>query len=66
VQIGVEPFNKYFQGQQMDPAAVAKGLGVTNYPEATLGAADGTIDIPRANFFGQLDPEHQKRCCPTW
>ena len=58
LRIPVDQFNAYFKGKTMDPAAVASGLGSTNYTEAHMSG--GEVEIPPAGFVSRLDPEHQK------
>lgn len=58
LHIPADKFNEYFQGQSMDPAAVAGEVGSTNYTEAVMSGGD--VEVPRANFFSKLDPDHQK------
>jgi ddrB-like ParB superfamily domain/Large polyvalent protein associated domain 22 len=58
LRIPSEQFNGYFKGKSMDPAAVAKGLGSTNYTEAVMSGGD--VEVPTEGFLGKLDPEHQK------
>lgn len=56
--IPVQEFHDYFTGQSMDSAAVAAE------PGATIDT-DGEVVVPRANFFGKLDPEHQTGLMPS-
>jgi hypothetical protein len=58
LRIPADKFSEYFQGKQMDPAAVAGSVGSTNYAEAVLSGGD--VEVPKADFLAKLDPEHQK------
>jgi len=53
-----QEFNDYFAGQSLDPAAVAGELGATTN-------ADGEVEVPKASFFGKLDPVHQTDLLPS-
>ncbi len=62
VRIPAEDFVNYFHGKNIDPAAMANRVGVSNLEEAAAAGSD--LEIPTANFFGKLDPEHQKGLLP--
>jgi hypothetical protein len=58
LRIPAQDFVNYFQGKDLDPAVAANRLGVTNLDEATAAGSD--LEIPKANYLAQLDPEHQR------
>lgn len=58
LRIPAQDFVNYFTEKKLDPAAMANQVGVSNLAEAAAAGTD--LEIPKANFFGQLDPEHQK------
>ncbi len=62
LRIPAEDFVNYFHDKQLDPAAMANQVGVTNLEEAAAAGTD--LEIPKANFLGKLDPEHQKGLLP--
>lgn len=62
LRVPAQDFVNYFQDKKLDPAAMASGLGVTNLDEAAAAGSD--LEIPKASFFGKLDPEHQKGLQP--
>lgn len=62
LRIPAQEFVNYFVDKDIDPAAVANRMGVTNLHEAIAAGSD--LEIPPANFFGKLDPEHQKGLLP--
>jgi len=62
LRIPSKEFVNYFDAQKLDPAVVANRLGVTNLEEAAAAGSD--LEIPPANFFGKLEPEHQKGLLP--
>lgn len=62
LRIPAQDFVNYFAGKNLDPAAAANQVGVTNLAEAAAAGSD--LEIPKANFFGKLDPEHQKGLLP--
>ena len=62
LRIPAQDFVNYFQGKKLDPAEMALQLGATNLDEAAAAGSD--LEIPKANFFARLDPEHQKGLLP--
>lgn len=62
VRIPAQEFVEYFHGKNIDPAAMANHLGAANLEEAAAAGSD--LEIPKANFFGGLSPEHQKGLLP--
>ena len=54
VFVGAQEFTTYFQGQAIDPAILAKTLGIEDY-QAALDRA-GNIAIPVGNFAEQIAP----------
>lgn len=62
LQIPADRFNDYFKSKGMDPGKVARALGSTNYAEAVM--AGNHVDIPKEDFLGKLDPEHQAGLFP--
>jgi len=62
LRVPAQEFVNYFDAQKLDPAVVANRLGVTNLEEAAAAGSD--LEIPPANFFGRLEPEHQKGLLP--
>lgn len=57
-----QDFVNYFAAKGDDPAAAAHQVGVSNLDEAIAAGSD--LEIPKENFFGKLDPEHQKGLLP--
>lgn len=62
LRIPAQDFVSYFQGKKLDPALMANQVGATNLEEAAAAGSD--LEIPKANFFARLDPEHQKGLLP--
>ncbi len=62
LRIPAQDFVNYFQEKKLDPAQMALQMGATNLDEAAAAGVD--IEIPKANFFAQLEPEHQKGLLP--
>jgi Large polyvalent protein associated domain 22 len=62
LRIPAQDFVNYFHAKGIDPAEMANRVGVTNLGEAALAGSD--LEIPPANFFGQLEPEHVKALLP--
>lgn len=62
LRIPAEDFVNYFQGKKIDPGEMANKVGVSNLDEAAAAGTD--LEIPKANFFGQLEPEHQRGLLP--
>jgi hypothetical protein len=62
LRIPAQDFVNYFQEKKLDPALMANQVGATNLAEAATAGSD--LEIPKANFFGRLDPEHQKGLLP--
>jgi hypothetical protein len=62
VRIPAQEFVDYFHKQNIDPAAMANHLGASNLEEAAAAGSD--LEVPKENFFGKLDPEHQKGLLP--
>jgi hypothetical protein len=58
LRIPAQDFVNYFVGKDIDPSVMASRVGVQNLTEAAAAGAD--LEIPKANYFGKLDPEHQK------
>jgi hypothetical protein len=58
LRIPAQDFVNYFAEKKLDPAVAANQVGVTNLEEAAAAGSD--LEIPKENFFGKLDPEHQK------
>jgi hypothetical protein len=56
-RIPAQEFVNYFVGKDIDPSVMANRAGVQNLTEAAAAGAD--LEIPKANFFGRLEPEHQ-------
>ncbi len=62
VRIPAEDFVHYFQEKNLDPAVAANQLGVANLEEAATAGSD--LEIPKANFYSRLEPEHQRGLLP--
>jgi hypothetical protein len=62
LRVSAQDFVNYFAGKDIDPAVMANRVGVANLTEAAAAGSD--LEIPKANFFGKLDPEHQKGLLP--
>lgn len=62
LRIPAQDFISYFDGKKIDPAAMANEVGVSNLAEAAAAGSD--LEIPKENFFGKLDPEHQRGLLP--
>jgi hypothetical protein len=58
LRIPAQDFVNYFVGKDIDPSVMASRVGVQNLTEAAAAGAD--LEIPKANYFGKLEPEHQK------
>jgi hypothetical protein len=58
LRIPAQDFVNYFVGKDIDPSVMASRVGVQNLTEAAAAGAD--LEIPKANYFGKLDPEHQR------
>jgi Large polyvalent protein associated domain 22 len=62
LRIPAQDFVNYFVDKDIDPAATANQLGVTNLHEAIAAGSD--LEIPTANYVARLDPEHQRGLLP--
>jgi len=62
LRIPAQDFVNYFVDKDIDPSVAAHRMGVANLTEAAAAGTD--LEIPKANFFGKLEPEHQKGLLP--
>lgn len=54
--LDAQAFQSYFQSQNIDPAEVAKSIGIPNYQEALASGTD--LVVPTAAYLTQIAPEH--------